>query len=80
MPEDYIIREGERGDSLYFINKGEVDVSLRNNDSKIDNCIGILKDGVVFGEIALLTNLKRTATVISKDFSNCAYLAKEDVD
>lgn len=80
LPEDYIIREGERGDSLYFINKGEVDVSIRDSKKREDTCIGILKDGVVFGEIALLTKLKRTATVVSKDFSNCAYLGKEDVE
>ena len=79
LPEDYIIREGERGDSLYFINKGEVEVSLKD-DNGADNLIGILKDGVVFGEISLLTKLKRTATAISTDYSNCAYLEKEDVD
>jgi CRP-like cAMP-binding protein len=77
LPDDYIIREGERGDSLYFINKGECDVTLRDSKTKEQNCIAILKDGVIFGEIALLTKLKRTATVVSKDFSNCAYLGKE---
>lgn len=30
LPDDYIIREGEKGDSLYFINKGEVDISIQN--------------------------------------------------
>ena len=34
----------------------------------------------IFGEIALLTKLKRTATVQSDDYTNCAYLNKEDVE
>lgn len=34
LPKDYIIREGERGDNLYFINKGEAVVTLRDSKSK----------------------------------------------
>lgn len=34
----------------------------------------VLKEGSFFGEIALLTKLKRTATLISSDYTNCAYL------
>ena len=64
LPEDYIIREGETGDSLYFINKGEVDVTIKNKNGE-STCIAILKNGAVFGEISLLTKLKRTATVVS---------------
>ena len=41
--------------------------------------INILKDGTLFGEVALLTKLKRTATIVSDDYSNCAYLNKQDV-
>ena len=74
MPDDVIIREGERGDSLYLINKGEVDVIQKDNKTKFEKIISTLKDGTIFGEISLLTKLKRTATVVSKDFSNCAFL------
>ena len=80
LPDDIIIREVERGDSLYFINKGECDVILKDGKTKDDNCIAYLKDGSIFGEISLLTKLKRTTTVVSKDFSNCAYLGKEEVE
>lgn len=80
MPDDYIIREGEQGDCLYFVNKGEVQVTVKNSVTKLQETIGFLRDGVVFGEIALLTKLKRTATVVSKDYSNCAFLEKDDVE
>ena len=33
-----------------------------------------IKDGTIFGEIALLTKLKRTATVKSVDYTFCAYI------
>ena len=79
LPKDYVVSEGERGDSLYFLNKGEVSVTIRESGTKEQQLINILKDGTVFGEVALLTKLKRTATIISDDYSNCAYLGKEDV-
>ena len=28
LPQDYIIKEGEKGDNIYFIHKGEVSVSM----------------------------------------------------
>ena len=28
LPEDYIVKEGEKGDNIYFIHKGEVSVSM----------------------------------------------------
>ena len=37
------------------------------------------KDGAFFGEVALLTKLKRSATLKSTDFSNCAYMTRADI-
>jgi len=38
--------------------------------------VNILEEGDYFGEIALITNLKRTATVRAMDFCTLAYLGK----
>lgn len=54
-----IIREGEIGDSLYLIESGEFIVE------KSSNLLAVLGRGDVFGEIALLYDLARTATVRS---------------
>lgn len=42
--------------------------------------IRYLKEGSMFGEVALLTKLKRTATVQSVGNCTCAYLCQEDVE
>jgi cAMP-dependent protein kinase regulator len=78
---DIIVREGEKGNQMFFLNKGEIQVILKQEkDGKTsEEVYRLLKDGAFFGEVALLTKLKRSATLKSTDFSNCAYLTRKDV-
>eukprot|EP00347_Sterkiella_histriomuscorum_P009696 403340228 len=81
LPNDVIAREGEKGDNIYFLNKGEVQVILKTekNGLSVDEIFKLLKEGQFFGEVALLTKLKRTSTIKSSDFTNCAYMTKDDL-
>lgn len=78
LPGDIIVREGEQGDNMYFLNKGEVQVKIRTNKNRND-VIASVTDGGIFGEVALVTKLKRTATIKSYSYSSCAYLDKNGV-
>jgi voltage-gated potassium channel len=53
-----VVRKGAAGDCMYFIASGQVEVELP--DRKI-----LLPQGSFFGELALLTNSNRTATVVT---------------
>jgi hypothetical protein len=58
---DEIVRQGERGDCAYLLVAGEVDV-LRQTNGRPEQ-IARLQPGDCFGEIALLSDTPRTATI-----------------
>ena len=68
---DIVIKEGEIGDAMYFILSGSVRV-LR------DNVRVVLKKGDFFGEIALIKNIPRTATVVANEKCELLELNKYD--
>ena len=63
-PHEVICREGDRGDWLYIIMEGELEVVKHMSDQG-ELLYRRLGTGECFGEIALVTNRPRTATVRS---------------
>ncbi|OWF56739.1 potassium/sodium hyperpolarization-activated cyclic nucleotide-gated channel 3-like isoform X3 [Mizuhopecten yessoensis] len=65
QPGDFIIREGTMGTKMYFISEGIVDIITIDNEVATS-----LSDGSYFGEICLLTNAKRVASVRAETYVN----------
>lgn len=64
-PTTKILQEGSDGDSMFIIEEGEVDcLKKKDGEEKVVKTCGI---GDSFGELALLYNCPRAASVISKD-------------
>jgi cAMP-dependent protein kinase regulator len=77
-PGTVVIHEGEEGRGLFVVLAGELDVSRRASDGTTVP-LGNLKTGDVFGEMALLRNMKTTATVVATRPATVLFLAREYV-
>ena len=60
-----IIEEGDPGDKLYILARGSAEVRKRDPDGE-ERTIAVLEDGDVFGEIALLDDVPRNASVVTR--------------
>lgn len=60
-----IFREGDPGDKFYIIVRGEVSVTTSGSTGQEQEIV-IRQDGDYFGEIALLRDVPRTATVCTR--------------
>nr|AOG13009.1 hyperpolarization-activated ion channel [Homarus americanus] len=69
---DIIIKEGTIGNKMYFIQEGIVDIVMSNGEVATS-----LSDGSYFGEICLLTNARRTASVRAETYCNLFSLSVE---
>lgn len=66
-PGRVIIRQDHPGYALYFILSGEVAVSQEYHDPILNEMVtqnvGVMVAGEMFGEVSLLHNIARTATI-----------------
>ena len=61
---EYICRQGEEGNELYIVKKGEVQVIQKSNGG--ERVIFKAKEGACLGELAILGNITRTASLYAK--------------
>eukprot|EP00927_Polykrikos_kofoidii_P068129 TRINITY_DN6350_c6_g1_i1.p1 TRINITY_DN6350_c6_g1~~TRINITY_DN6350_c6_g1_i1.p1 ORF type:complete len:428 (-),score=82.70 TRINITY_DN6350_c6_g1_i1:251-1357(-) len=69
-----IITEGDNGDFLFVVESGSLDCV--KNDAVVKTC----NEGDVFGELALLYNTTRAASVVAKNACVCWQLDRETVN
>ncbi len=74
-----IIREGDKGDSIYFIISGIVTVSKKDKDGK-NIMLDTLSDGDFFGEFGFFTGGKRQATVQASGTVELYELKKQEME
>jgi len=70
-----MFRKGDLGDAAYVIIQGEADVSINSDKGEIK--VASLKDGDFVGEIAILCDTPRTATVSAKSDVKALRIRKE---
>ncbi|MEI8394734.1 MAG: cation:proton antiporter [Rhodospirillaceae bacterium] len=73
LPDELLVRRGERGESMYFIASGVVEVVMTEGAVPLN-----LGSGDFFGEMALLTGEPRAADVRSLGYCHLLELALTD--
>jgi len=73
---EIIIREGDKGDSLFVIIEGSVEVSRTDGYDNIS--LNIFSEGAYFGEMSLFDDHLRSATIKALEYTLCFNIAKED--
>lgn len=71
---DIVVEQGQPGDDFYIIEEGEAIVLQRRSDDEPQVEVGRLGPSDYFGEIALLLDRPRAATVAAKGPLKCVKL------
>ncbi|KAM7052782.1 cGMP-dependent protein kinase 2 [Acridotheres tristis] len=75
---DYVIREGEEGNTFFIIAKGKVIVTQSTTDHSQPQVIKNLHKGDYFGEKALISDDVRSANVIADEYNvECLVIDRE---
>ncbi len=69
---DVVIEQDDPGDSMYIIGRGQVEVRRRDTRGEQRTAL-FLGEGQVFGELSLLDQGRRTATVVADDDPTVLY-------
>lgn len=74
-PNDHVITEGDDAKAMYWLIRGVVAVTSRDGEAVYAE----LKSGAFFGEIGVLMDMPRTATIVARTKCLLFILKKEDL-
>lgn len=77
-PGTVIIRQGEKGDAFYLVSQGCVSVHIKKGLVGGQKKVAELPTGSFFGEMALISDEPRNATVIADEPTELFVLYKSD--
>ncbi len=72
-----ITQQGDLGTGLYVITEGSVDV-VHDRGEPSETQVATLKEGDFFGDLALLLERPRGASVVAREFTKCLVLVRWD--
>src|SRR6056297_3359795 len=76
-PGKVIFNEGDKADRFYIIMSGEVEV-WKDYDSPYADLLAVHGEGKLFGEMALVDDLPRSATVVTRSRTRMFYINEEE--
>ncbi len=74
-----VFGQGDKGDSMYVVESGGLDAFLKDAKTGQETALATFKPGDIFGEMAILGEGHRTATVRAKDSSSLIAIHEDAV-
>jgi signal transduction histidine kinase len=71
-----IFREGERGDGVYVLKEGQVEISTMQKARRV---LSRIEPGEVFGEMAVIEDQPRSASAFARQDSTVYFLKRDDI-
>ena len=71
---DVIVKEGDPGNGMYIVSAGAAAVSTQGSDGMTRVVLSMMGPGHCFGEMALLDEQPRSATVMAMGATTCLYI------
>ncbi len=75
-PGEILAVQGERGTTAFLLESGEVEVLIQGGENLIP--VSTIKAGQMIGEVAMVTNEPRTASLIAKTMLSCIAFDRAD--
>lgn len=76
-PKNIVFKEGDKGDALYIIKSGKVNI-LKRNSAGVDSVLVSLAKGSVIGDMAIIDEQPRSASVATIQETVFLIITKED--
>lgn len=74
---EVLLREGDKGDALFLLERGAVEVQAKNPDGSGEGFVSTLRGPCIFGEMALVTDNPRSATIVASTDVECFRLSRK---
>lgn len=76
---EYLVKQGQHGAQLFVMLHGEAQAIFKDATGK-SHVVGTLRDGDTFGEVALIDQVPRTASVLATKECTALSLSREDFE
>ncbi len=75
-----IIDQGDTGVRAYYIERGRVEILVHDKDSKHQLKVAEMGPGDIFGEMALITHARRSATVRAIEDCTLTVISRDEIE
>lgn len=76
-PKSLVFKEGDKGDALYIVKTGKVNI-LKRNSSGVDSILVTLGKGALIGDMAIIDEQPRSASVATIQETTFLIITKDD--